>query len=160
MLLLLVRSSPLRAQLLRRPASPDEPAALLFDGVVESAAAAFADVVAGLDVELDRLVCYGPEPIRQHLIPQLVREELAIPPLLLNYYDLRKVSSSSPLEPSASDDFEHEASQMTSRLDALSEGLSLSHCCLISSPFNCSTFFEVTLCRNVVHSFLLLSLIL
>ncbi|VDO20904.1 unnamed protein product [Haemonchus placei] len=90
---------------------------MLFDGVVEPATA-FLDVVAGLDPDLDRVVCFGPEPIRQYLIPQLVREDLQIPFILLNYYDLSKISAVQ----STSDDFDEEARQMTSSLEELSEG--------------------------------------
>ncbi|VDM56883.1 unnamed protein product [Angiostrongylus costaricensis] len=117
-LLLLVRSSPLRAQLRQGPdpdASQNSP---LFDGVIEPCTA-LLDVVAQLDPEVDQLVCNGPEPVRQYLIPQLVREELDIPQILLRYYDLSKVS---PFE-SASDEFDLEARQMTSRLETLSEGV-------------------------------------
>uniref|UniRef100_A0A0K0CYJ9 Ion_trans_2 domain-containing protein n=1 Tax=Angiostrongylus cantonensis TaxID=6313 RepID=A0A0K0CYJ9_ANGCA len=57
-----------------------------------AATAPLLDVVAQLDPEVDRLVCNGPEPLRQYLIPQLVREELDIPQILLSYYDLSKAA--------------------------------------------------------------------
>ncbi|KAE9419230.1 hypothetical protein Angca_004832, partial [Angiostrongylus cantonensis] len=115
-LLLLVRSSPLRAQLRQGPDPDTSQNSPLFDGVIEPCTA-LLDVVAQLDPEVDRLVCNGPEPLRQYLIPQLVREELDIPQILLSYYDLSKVSAFE----STSDEFDLEARQMTSRLETLSE---------------------------------------
>ncbi|WKX90764.1 hypothetical protein Q1695_009533 [Nippostrongylus brasiliensis] len=130
-LLLLVKPSPLKAQL-RAPLvateqpSADSPAASppppLFDGTVEPAAA-LVDLLAGLDPQHDRLVCFGPEPIRQHLIPQLIREELSIPSSLLNYYDLSKINT---VIDCSSDQFDDEARQLSSCLQSLSEGLSSS----------------------------------
>lgn len=148
-LLLLVRPQPLRAQLRVRQQTPADDvhqtttatnpatttatsttaaaptAALLYDGGVEPMAA-FLDAVAGLDPDYDRVVCAGPEPIRQYLIPQIVREELEVPPVLLKYFDLSKVTSnsdSSATSASSEVDFDEEARVMTSRLDTLSEGL-------------------------------------
>ncbi|EYC45358.1 hypothetical protein Y032_0431g1331 [Ancylostoma ceylanicum] len=101
-------------------------AVLLYDGSVEPSAA-FLDAVAGLDPDYDRVVCAGPEPIRQYLIPQIVREELEVPPVLLTYYDLSKVTSNSDSSGATSAtassevNFDEEARLMTSRLDTLSE---------------------------------------
>ncbi|KAK6727120.1 hypothetical protein RB195_005052 [Necator americanus] len=64
------------------------------------------------------------QPIRQHLIPQIVREELEVPPALLTYYDLSKIPSdtdSSTAAVSSDLDFDEEARLITSRLEALSE---------------------------------------
>ncbi|KAL6729527.1 hypothetical protein Aduo_000574 [Ancylostoma duodenale] len=147
-LLLLVRPQPLRAQLRVRQQNPADDvqttpatttttttatttnsttsAVLLYDGGVEPSAA-FLDAVASLDPDYDRVVCSGPEPIRQYLIPQIVREELEVPPVLLTYYDLSKVTSNSDssgatsVAASSEVDFDEEARVMTSRLDTLSE---------------------------------------
>ncbi|KIH58226.1 hypothetical protein ANCDUO_11570 [Ancylostoma duodenale] len=110
-------------------------AVLLYDGGVEPSAA-FLDAVASLDPDYDRVVCSGPEPIRQYLIPQIVREELEVPPVLLTYYDLSKVTSNSDssgatsVAASSEVDFDEEARVMTSRLDTLSEGLCVFTCSL------------------------------
>ncbi|KAJ1368106.1 hypothetical protein KIN20_029173 [Parelaphostrongylus tenuis] len=90
--------------------------------VLSSHVPLFLDVVTQLDPEIDRLVCNGPESVRQYLIPQLVREELDIPQILLRYYDLSKISAFE----STSEEFDLEARQMSLRLETLSEGVFVS----------------------------------
>ncbi|KJH46654.1 hypothetical protein DICVIV_07262 [Dictyocaulus viviparus] len=119
-LLLLVKPSPLRAQLRATVDDSDsaEQSAALFDGVLEPSCTALLNAVAELDPKIDRIICNGPEPIRQHLIPQIVREELDIPQILLNYYDLSKINDFE----STSGEFDLDARQMSLRLGTLTEG--------------------------------------
>ncbi|VDM66998.1 unnamed protein product [Strongylus vulgaris] len=121
---------PVQQQQQANPVAASNPPAtlLLYDGTVEPSTT-FLNTVANLDPDYDRIVCMGPEPIRQYLIPQIVREELEVPPALLTYYDLSKVltsNSDSFTIPSSDVDFDEEARLMTSRLEMLSEGLSCS----------------------------------
>uniref|UniRef100_A0A1I7WSB2 RRM domain-containing protein n=1 Tax=Heterorhabditis bacteriophora TaxID=37862 RepID=A0A1I7WSB2_HETBA len=106
---LLARPSPLRVLL--RPVNDPSTA---FSGPLEPIGP-FLDALDILGPEIS-LVCSGPDSIRQLIIPQAIREEVQIPNVLLNYFDLSRLFSE-PL----SEDFEKECEEIELRLQNVTE---------------------------------------
>ena len=63
-------------------------------------------------------MCSNPEPLRQYVLPQIVKESLPVPEVLLHYIDLAEMDDT--LIP---EEMEQECEQIQLRVEAASPGM-------------------------------------